>query len=396
MGARACLTFGYLCEVMTEDISPRLTREDRFCLLLSRGQLTPDEQACAREFLSGPVQWSLLLDRAYAHQVYPLVYRNLLQLGFPAVPGVVQTELKGAYLANALHNQLLTEELARLLHLLSDASVPAIPLKGVPLAESFYRDPAARVCADIDLLVPPAHLHRAIGVILSAGYPDVFHDAFFRRLALRHGRHYEFQRDHEGSTLVELHWRLAQHSSRNDDAVTDLWSEARPTHLCGAPAYAFSPEWDFLYLSVHAADHRWQNLKWLVDIHQLCRCRPPDWHRVTEKAKQFELDLVVRQTLAACSLLLGTPLPGGYAAVSLPAKLHLFPLTPAPAGAAERAFFSLTLLRRPWDKLRCAVNIVFVPKPADGNFVRLPAALSFLYYPLRALRLIAKRVWWLF
>ena len=86
--------YGYLCDIMPHDMSPRLTREDRFCLLLSREQLTPEEQTRAGEFLSTPVQWSLLLDRAYAHQVYPLVYRNLRQLGFPAVPEVVQTSSK--------------------------------------------------------------------------------------------------------------------------------------------------------------------------------------------------------------------------------------------------------------------------------------------------------------
>ena len=373
---------------MPKDQPAGLTREDRLCLLLSRGQLTPDEEARAREFLSAPLRWPLLLDRAYAHQVSPLVYRNLLQVGFSAVPDVVQTELKGAYLVNALRNQLLAEELACLLRLLNQDGIPTIPLKGVPLAESLYGDPDTRVCADIDLLVPPAQLHTAIEVILSAGYPDVFQNAFFRKLALRHGRHYGFQRDHAGhATHIELHWQLVQHSSRNDDAITDLWAEAHPTHSCGAPAYAFSPEWEFLYLATHAADHGWQSLKWLADLHQLCLCRPPDWHRLTEKAEQFELDLVVRQTLAACSLLLGTPLPEGYASVSLPAKLRLFPK------AHEAVFSHLTLLRRPWDKLRCVANDVLVPKPADQDFIRLPAALSFLYYPLRALRLIGKRVW---
>lgn len=378
---------------MPEDMSRSLTQEERFCLLLSRGQLTADERTRVREFLSGPVEWSLLLDRAYAHQVYPLVYRNLRQLGFSAVPHEVQTEVKGAYLANALRNQLFSDELACLLRLLSDAGIPAIPLKGVALAESLYGDPAARVCSDIDLLVPPAQLHRAIEVILRAGYTDVYQDAFFRRLALRHGRHYAFQRvDARHPIVIELHWQLMQHSSRSSDAVTDLWAEARPTHSCGAPGYAFSPEWEFLYLALHAADHGWQGLKWLVDLHQLCQFRPPDWHRLAEKANQFDLDLVVGQTLATCSLLLGTPLSTGYASVSLPAKARLFPLTPLPAGAPGAAFLHLTLLQRPWDKLRCAANIVFIPKPADQDFVHLPAALRFLYYPMRVLRLLGKRV----
>jgi hypothetical protein len=180
-----------------------------------------------------------------------------------------------------------------------------------------------------------------------------------------------------------------QHSSCNDEAVTDLWAKARPTNSCGAPAHALSPEWEFLYLAIHAADHHWQSLKWLADLHQLCLCHPPDWHRLKEKAERFELDLVVRQTLAACFLLLGTPLPEGYPSVSLPAKLRPFPLSPT---ASEAMFSHLALLPRRWDKLRCVANILFVPKPADLDFMRLPAALSFLYYPLRALRLIGKRV----
>jgi Uncharacterised nucleotidyltransferase len=53
------------------------------------------------------------LERAYSHQVYPLVYRNLFAFGFSGVPEAVQAELKGAYLANAFRNQLLAEELAR-------------------------------------------------------------------------------------------------------------------------------------------------------------------------------------------------------------------------------------------------------------------------------------------
>ena len=87
---------------MPEDMSRSLTQEDRFCLLLSRGQLTADERTRVREFLSRPVEWSLLLDRAYAHQVYPLVYCNVRALGFVGIPDAVLAELKGAFFANAL------------------------------------------------------------------------------------------------------------------------------------------------------------------------------------------------------------------------------------------------------------------------------------------------------
>jgi hypothetical protein len=44
--------------------------------------------------------------------VYPLLYRNLRNLGFLGVPEAVRAELNGLYLANALRNPLLAEELA--------------------------------------------------------------------------------------------------------------------------------------------------------------------------------------------------------------------------------------------------------------------------------------------
>jgi hypothetical protein len=136
-------------------MTPVMTREDELCLLLARGKLNPDERTRVLQFLATPLRWPLLLERAYSHQVYPLVYRNLRELGFPGVPEAVQTELKSAYLANAFRNQLFGEELTRLLKLLGEAGIPVIPLKGVTLAQSLYGDPAARVCSDIDILVQP-------------------------------------------------------------------------------------------------------------------------------------------------------------------------------------------------------------------------------------------------
>ena len=376
---------------MHENKCSNLSPEDRLFLLISRGPLSSDEQARARGLLTLPLRWPELLGRVYDHQTWPLAYRNLRELGFFTVPDTIQTELRHAYLTTALINQRASDELARLLHRLSGLGIPAVPLKGVYLANSLFGDPACRVCSDIDLLVPPSDIDRTLKIIREAGYADVFSDAFFRQLDLRHGRHYSFERKLSGySSLIELHWQVVQHSSRDTGAITDLWSEARGSSFFGAPARQLSPEWQFLYLCIHAADHHWRGLKWLADVHQTCISQPPEWCGVQEKARRFGLEVAVCQTLAACSLLLGTPLPEIYSSVSLPPKLRssCLALTAAP----PRAFSHLSLLDRPWDKLRCVANIVFVPKPADRNFVRVPEALSFLYYPMRALRLIAKRI----
>jgi hypothetical protein len=304
---------GVLTPALTNSL---MTREDQLCLLLARGQLTPEHQTRIRELLSAPLQWPLILERAQSHQVYPLLYRNLNDPGFRGVPEAVQAELKGLYLANALRNQLLAQELARVLNLLGGAGIRVIPLKGVTLAQSLFGDPAARVCADLDILVPPANVPQAMDLILASAYRTDYSDPFFSKLVLRHGRHHDAVREDRGiSFQLEVHWSLVQHSSRNDEAVNDLWAEARPQEFFGVPALALNREWEFLYLCIHAADHEWQSLKWLADIHQMASCGQVDWQKTMAKAERFELDLLVRQTLAASSLLFETTLPPGWTSV---------------------------------------------------------------------------------
>jgi len=378
---------------MREDMTPVMTPEDQLCLLLARGHLTPEVQKRILESLASPLQWPLVLERAYAHQVYPLLYRNLRDLSFPGVPDAVQVGLKGAYLANALRNQLFAEELSLVLGLLGEAGIPVIPLKGVALARALYGDAATRVCADIDILVLPANVAQAIDLILASGYRSDFSDPFFSKLVMRHGRHYDVVREDRGvSFLLEVHWKLVQHSSRNDDAVKNLWVEARPQTFFGVPALSLTPEWEFLYLSIHATDHEWRCLKWLVDIHQIASSGLVDWQKVMKKAEEFEVNLAIGQTLAVCSLLLGTPLPAYYSQVSLPPRVQLFPFIRVPAGDAKSAFaFShLRLLTHPLNKLSYIATVVFVPKLTDRDFLRLPPSLGFLYYLVRPLRLTCK------
>lgn len=384
-----------LTSAMPAGLTPALTREDQLCLLLGRGRLTPEASARVLELLSSPLQWPVILDRVDSHGVYPLLYRNLRDLGFPGVPDAVQAELKGRFLANALRNQLLAEELARLLSLLADAGIHVIPIKGVALAQALYGETAARVCVDIDILVSPADLAGAIELISASGYRIESNHPLFGKLMLRHGRHYDVVREAPGiSFLLEVHWMLVQHSSMDIDAVKDLWAEARSQSYFGAPGFSLSPEWQFLYLSIHAADHEWRSLKWLVDIHETASSGLIDWQKVVKKAEQFEISVPIRQTLAVSSAFLQTPIPPCFSPAALPTGVRLFPyIAPAEDPKDAFAFRHLRLLQRPGDKVRYFATILFAPKPADLDFVRLPMALSFLYYVMRPVRLACKWSW---
>jgi hypothetical protein len=371
-----------------------MTREDQLCLLLARGQLSPAVRARIPELLATPLEWPRILERACSHQVYPLLYRNLRDLGCASVPDAVQSELKGLYLANALRNQLLAEELARQLRLLGEAGIRVIPLKGVMLAQSLFGDLAARVCSDIDVLVPAGEAVQARRVILANGYSSQFTEEFFAKHQLHTTAECSLISRREPLTyLVELHWTLLQDSGKDAQAMTELWSEARPADFLGARAWEFTPEWQFLYLSCHAAYHKWNTLKWLADIHELCVSTPIDWKQVKQYVVEYELEPVVEPTLAACWRLFDTPVPEEFRSASFPADVRLFPDAEKPAESWKVTLFYPRLLKRRSERLRWYLQNFFVPRLADHRFISLPPSLTFLYYFLRPLRLSFKWSW---
>jgi Uncharacterised nucleotidyltransferase len=368
-----------------------MSPEDELCLLLSRGQLSRSVRREASELLATPLQWDRLLRRASAHQILPLVYQNLRALDFFGVPRDARTHLTLTFRRNALRNEFLARELSRVLWILSDARVPVIPLKGVALAERLYGDPARRVCSDLDILVPPDTVPRARRRLLDLGYTSPFSEDFFLKHQFLTSADCSLL--NEESTLpylLEVHWTLLQHSSKDQQVMQDLWSQARPQECSGSTIYKMTPEWELLYLAAHAAYHKWHTLKWLADIHDLCLSTRIDWEQVKQKAERFELTSIVRYTLTACSSLFGMPMPPYISALALPAGVRLFPESLVQSEIWKAPLFYPRLLRRPSEKLRWLAEMLFIARLADRTFFHLPTALNFLYYVLRPLRLAFK------
>src|SRR5205823_2322943 len=66
------------------------------------------------------------------------------------------------------HDLRLEQLLLRVLAVLAEASIRSRVFKGVALAHTVYDDPAARVFADVDLLVPSSDFLRTVAVLADA------------------------------------------------------------------------------------------------------------------------------------------------------------------------------------------------------------------------------------
>jgi hypothetical protein len=368
-----------------------MSPEQGCLLVLARGDLTAEERDHARGILAQPLAWPAIARSAHEHGVHPALARNLRRLGWSKVPEGTREELEAAERLNAIRNRLLARGLGAVLRRFVEADIPVIPLKGVALAESLYGDVGLRVCGDVDILVPRRAVPQAFRLLLTDGWEQTDRlrvepsDVDF---LVRSAMEYGFTPPASAFPyLLELHWDIAWRWRGDTAMLDDLWAEARGQPFWGVEAWTLSPEWELLYLAVHAARHRWQGLKWLVDIHEVCVRAKFDWDAVTNKARRFGLERALEISLSACRVLFGTPLPPAYSERPVPSWLPLFPASAPQMGEWQETLMVRRLFRRPLDRLRYLARIALRPTLGELGFVRLPLGLRVLYYPLRLVRL---------
>jgi len=375
-------------------LTPAMSSEDQLIPLLARGAVAGVARLEAERLLATPLDWDYIYTRAAEQGVLPLVYRNLRLMGFASVPETTVSKFAAAFRSNALRNVLLARELSRLLALLTDASIRAIPLKGVALAERLYGDVALRVSADLDLLVPRDRVLDAVNVLLGAGYSALLPLAHISSRLLDGAIELAFRR-HEASFVytVEFHWRLVHGEAQSSPATGDAWEEARLEGRLGGTIYALSREWEFLYLCLHAASHGWGSLKWLADINEICTSEHVDWEKVREKASRFGLVAPAEFGLTACHVLFGAVVPKQFSFRRLPTGVRLFPGAPSWFTPFVGVVMYFRLLPNAPERLRCLAELCFTPTTNEYDLLTLPVWLNGLYYLVRPIRLSCKWAW---
>ena len=194
---------------------------------------------------------------------------------------------------------------------------------------------------------------------------------------------------------LQLHCGLIWGGPLERGVLEEIWSEADRKTFHGVPAYAPSPPWEFLYLAVHAARHGLRPLKWLVDLDRICSRGKIDWGHVGEKARLMGWDEAVRSSLAACASLLDTPIPSLFSGTPARAPRGLDTAPRNNLQIPRETLFSIRLLKPLSQKLRFLAIRLFIPAPADCQFLPLPSSLFFLYFLLRPLRVVGAMTRWL-
>ena len=344
--------------------------------------------------------WNRVCELAAWHGVRPLVWQALEQDGNRQTPSDVLSRLRESVRENAARNLALASELLQIMSRLRDYGVPAAALKGPTLAVSAYRNLALREFEDLDVVIAKDNFSQAQRALRELGYqPDV--DLARTEMTFLECNHQlPFTRDHSVGR-VELHWGLQESKFLAGElSVDDWWKRLDSVLLCGCQVLTPGMSDLLLFLCVHGAKHHWERLKWVCDLAGLTRfCPAETWVETLRYADTLGLRRVFLLGLLVASDLAGAVFPDSVRhavavepdIVSLAAKVKRRiasePLNRK--GILATGMFHLHLCRDHRERILYCRNNLLVPTAGEWGLFGLPAPLTFLYSPLRPLRLLA-------
>ena len=286
-------------------------------LLRALAAATGVEQVKELRALSQSADWPRLVNWLQAQQLAPLAHCALREADARLVPDEALAALQQAYdraIAQAMPRR---RELIRLVRLLRTQRVDPVLLKGAALvAQTAHADEAPGLTDDIDLLVCPEQADTARHTLEALGYkPRFASDGPFAWQDMAGGELQMFG-TRPGQGLVKLHWRVypgdwARLASGLDEEAP--WRRLRSLTLEGLKVQQLHPTDALIHLCLHAiVNHQFtaNELRLLVDIHQLVRAEEVNWADVAEAAQRQRACTVVHTALSYARVLLNTPVPG--------------------------------------------------------------------------------------
>jgi hypothetical protein len=364
--------------------------------LLRRASRTSADPGELRALAAG-VDWAVTLEAARLHGVTPLLWWNLSRAGDDAVPADQAAVLQDNFHRNAAHGLLMQREAIRILDLLRHRGIRAIPYKGPVLASTVYGNVALRTYSDLDIVVRPRDVDRALALLLDDAY-RIVHSGAERARDEHHHWHHELRRE-DGRVKVELHWSFAPRSWRFMRDLEPVWGRLEPWDVGGERVDGLCPEDLLMVLCAHGARHWWLRLLWVADIAELVRARTDmDWDRVLGDARHSGGQRLTLAGLALAEELLDAPLPpvvldamrADPVVRSVSAQLRTMVLRARPAEPSGRPASKLYLAMR--ERRREKAAYLVYPNEDDLAAVSLPAAMTGLYWAVRPVKLASKYV----
>ncbi|WP_246315631.1 nucleotidyltransferase family protein [Paenibacillus foliorum] len=200
----------------------------------------------------------------HSFEIASQVYYLLKQRGqLEQTPLFFQRSLEQKFTEVLYQNMFIKNQTVQIMEKFDESEIQMIPLKGVLFAETYFGHIGARWTSDIDLLIKPSDLERAILAVKSLGYT-------IEEECVASHFHWSFSKRIPGSLIpltVELHWDLLK-ANTSQFNVNELWDQAARLE-----PYRFIQQLSefhtFYMICLHGWRHNMSSLKYFIDIIQL-------------------------------------------------------------------------------------------------------------------------------
>lgn len=389
----------------------KLSKTDRYpasaSLLPGLVREVPETAAVERlgELLSIEGMPGELIDLADKEGVAGVLYSRLKNQGDGWAP--LLDGLKTVYLRQLGRNMLAFREIEPFLESAAGAGIRLLMTKGGRLALTVYDDPGQRSFWDIDLFIHPDDWTAASSLLANNGFRLV--SGFAPDADPGHCRPWTFSPYYKKDRIhLEFHGQpLGLAVDLRDPGA--FWNVARTVPVGPTRAGVLDDEFELCHLCLHAAQHSYSRLIWLLDIAILLERARPSAERVAEICRREGIASIVHKSLCLARSVVGAEVDGRLLDILRPngrTRKVLDILWPEDVIAARKPFepwpYEITTLFCLWERrdLKMAIRVLpglLFPRPAWVAYVTgegTPGRLSLKRYGQRlfspAIRLVRR------
>jgi len=266
--------------------------------------------------------WARFANMANAEGVAPLIHWTFKHEDISGIdiPTKVKTKLMAAYYNTTAQNQVMFQELERILEALNDADIPVIVLKGAALAATIYPEIGLRPMGDLDLLIPRDEIKSAERTLRDLGYSNA-HPELTPWISRIISHHTQLIGGPNRKVTVEMHWSLI---AGDDDWRSPpnewFWAHRKQWENRNS-TFVLSPTSNLLFLAAHLVLQHGEGdayLIWYYDLHLLITHFGDsiEWAEIEKYAREFNWARALHAAINTTRKIFGTPLPAEFLNIS--------------------------------------------------------------------------------
>jgi len=267
--------------------------------------LTKKELDLTKEILRS-INWDSFLKFLYQSKTTPLAHYFIRKTKlFDTINEDISKELFKGYLSSQANFIKKTSELKALIDLFKSNEIDYLVLKGLPIAVSYYPDPATRTFKDIDVLIRESELDKINNLLLKEGY--TIHKGLRNIDDYRYFHyHFIYYKQKDPNNTIEIHWSLTDRKKGHIDCSNILFLEKETIETHGIPINTLSRSNSFWYSCVHLSYHSFNDIRLIAEINKIGRILSNfEWEKVLQISQRTNTLNEVRASIKLSEELFG-------------------------------------------------------------------------------------------